>query len=265
MYNQNDQPPQRPQNPYQNGVGPQPQPRRVSDFSTTPQPTTQQQMPTKPEPNFSKPTDDIVRQENPANTIPLQPIQDPIIEKSDKTPRKVASIIGIIFAFVALSIPGLILCITAKSKAKQTNQKNSLATIGIVLNIISFFVYVGLFFVIFDLPSIFNNDQSKITYNASIVQNYAEKYQESRDVYPDELSDFEEGTIDGKKLDEYVKFTDSLDKSNAKSSIIYEYTGEFGKATGGRIRYYNLSTDSISKEVIYIGEAKENSNFLDIL
>lgn len=55
-------------------------------------------------------------------------------------PGKVMGIIGFVFAFVGLHIPGLILSIIGLAKSKKAGQKNGLALAGIILNSVFMFL-----------------------------------------------------------------------------------------------------------------------------
>lgn len=100
--------------------------------------------------------------------------------------------------------------------------------------------------------------------NAEIVKVYAETFNKNRSEFPDETLDFEEGTVDGKPLADLVKLTTDLDQDNGETSIIYQYVGKKGNASGGRILYYDFGKKSIGTEVIYLGDANQKSTFIDL-
>lgn len=69
-----------------------------------------------------------------AQTAPQQPTEDP---------GKVFSIIGIVCAFIFLQLPGLILSIIGLRKSKKAGFSTKLGVIGIILNIVTTLVSIG--------------------------------------------------------------------------------------------------------------------------
>ena len=192
------------------------------------------------------------------------------IDKSGDDPGKVLGIIGLIVAFTGINILGLILSIIGNNKSKEAGYKNSIAIVGIWLNsIFMVFVSIGL------LASITIVSYTGVTQKAktaqassyaSSVESVAEVYMAETENYPDEISDFStySSTI---AMPEGVVLLGSfseLNELNGNMSIVYQYTGEFGKASGGKIGYWDFVNNKLSESPIYIGDAKSDSVFKSI-
>jgi hypothetical protein len=273
MDNQQENQTQAPQTGFNPEPTPTPQPSETpsqpTDYNSQPTPAPQQQTEPehKPQPVFQQP-----QPLQPTSSVPsTQPEHQygQISQKPNETKPnddgKSLAIAGLILGLVALSPIGLILSIISKSKAKKASAKTELATAGIVLNII---VLIGSI----AAGSFFGYTAYKITgYNTNVKNNteivrvYADAFYEDRNEFPSELKNFDEGTVDGKIVNELVQFVDELNNENGQTSIIYQYTEKNGIATGAKIIYFDYKSNEVSDEIIYLGDADKDSTFIDIL
>lgn len=170
------------------------------------------------------------------------------------------SLIGL----VALGIIGLIIAMSGKFKAIDTDNKNPIINLSLIITIIAL---IGSFAtVILFGYSYFENVKktAEAKSNAGVVKLFAEKFNENRSTFPDEISDFDEGKVNNKNLSEIVELTDAIDQNSATNEIVYQYVGEYGAATGAKITYYDYSNENISSDIVYLGDASQSSTFVDI-
>ena len=115
-----------------------------------------------------------------------------------------------------------------------------------------------------DITARANTSQAEST--ALSMQTTAEVYQIDKGNYPDETSDFNSYNILSPLPQGVTILNRSQDLSslNGTTSILYQYTGEFGSATGGKIEYWDFTTDNISNKIMYVGDATQYSQFKDI-
>lgn len=108
---------------------------------------------------------------------------------------------------------------------------------------------------------------TKAQANASQVQKIAEAYNADNSKYPSVTADFSNSIS---KLPASVKLLTnstgadtSLTSSttNLENMVDYDYVGTAGAATGGRIQYWDFSTNAISTNIIYVGNADSSSTF----
>lgn len=221
----------------------------------------------QPTNNVLKPNNEFSTQTNEKTSLAtksfaLQPIEDQKI--TTKKQGKAVTVVGFLLAFVGLAPIGLILSAVGRSKSKKANQKNGLAIAGIILNAIVLVLMLGVGYLYFSKYFELRKYTLEAKSNAEIVENYASEFNNFKESFPNELSDFEEGTIDGKPLSDYVVLTDSIDKDDAKNSIIYQYTGDKKTATGARVIYFDYQKDQQSEDIIYLGDADESSTFINL-
>ncbi len=69
---------------------------------------------------------------------------NPVIPPQDQGKGKTLAIIGIIFAILPFQLIGLVLSIIAKVKARKGTTANTLAIVGIVLNVVFGFIVAGI-------------------------------------------------------------------------------------------------------------------------
>ncbi|MEI6228413.1 MAG: hypothetical protein WCP11_00060 [Candidatus Saccharibacteria bacterium] len=188
--------------------------------------------------------------------------------KSTDDPGRTLGIVGFVFAFIGLSIIGIILSAVGYHKSKTAGFKNGLALAGIWLNA-TFLIIIPILAAITIVSYAgvtARANASRAESNALSVQTTAEAYRADKGNYPDETSDFTSGSIliplpSGVTV---LSRLQGLDKSNGTTSTRYQYTGEFGNATGGKIEYWDFTTDNISSKVIYIGDATKYSQFKNL-
>ncbi|MBI3889322.1 hypothetical protein HY312_01950 [Candidatus Saccharibacteria bacterium] len=106
-----------------------------------PTPTTE----ARPEDVYTEP--ETVEAPEPQNDEPATPMITPSQEPKgqDQDSGKTLAIIGIVFAILPLQLIGLILSIIAKIKAKKGSSVNTIAVVGIVLNIVFGLISIGIF------------------------------------------------------------------------------------------------------------------------
>lgn len=189
--------------------------------------------------------------------------------KSLNDPGKTLGIVGFVFAFVGLSLFGVILSAIGYHKSKVAGFKNGLALAGIWINAIFLLLIIPILAMITIISYTGVTARANTSYAESTafsVQTTAEVYQADKGYYPDEISDF----ISGDMLSPLplgvtvLNRSQELNESNGRTSILYQYTGEFGNATGGRIGYWDFATNYISNNVIYVGDATQYSQFKEI-
>lgn len=104
-----------------------------------PTPTTE----ARPEDIYTEP--ETVEAPEPQNDEPTTPTSTPLQQSQDQDSGKTLAIIGIVFAILPLQLIGLVLSIISKIKAKKGSSVNTIAVIGIVLNLVFGLVSIGIF------------------------------------------------------------------------------------------------------------------------
>ncbi len=110
--------------------------------------------------------------------------------------------------------------------------------------------------------------------NAQSVQNFAEIYNADNGYYPEDIFAFKEGTV-SMELESTItvlpglpgeagKFigNELLNAANGKTSVSYACLITCNKSSGGRIAYWDYSTNARSKTIIYVGAATSTSTFV---
>jgi hypothetical protein len=110
-----------------------------------------------------------------------------------------------------------------------------------------------------------SKQMSLVMRNERLVENIVGSYRSRNDKYPTELKSL---TMDGKiKLPLSIKLLDSKDKltaDNGRATIWYQYSNGASEASGARIQYWDYGSNDISRHVIYLGDATQDSEFFDI-
>lgn len=102
------------------------------------------------------------------------------------------------------------------------------------------------------------NSQTAL-YNAQSAQSVADAYCANIGHYPSSTSDFITGSI---PLPSSINPSISAPTvNNGLTTFRWEYTGAMAAPTGGRITYWDFSTGSVSKNIIYVGSATSSSLF----
>jgi|GEM_PF-2402391 len=182
----------------QTNTNPEPQPQQVpqpqswqSQTPVTPQtqPVSEAEAPTQPIPN---PVAVEQPQVAPQSVQPTQPAFAPQqpgapIQQPAQDPGKVFSILGLVFAFIAFQLPGLILSIIGLKKSKKAGFPTTLAVVGIILN--SLFMVVGLGIIAAFTLAAYNGIQQRaqeqgIVTIADSIYNRTEAYYAANNSYP---------------------------------------------------------------------------------
>ena len=102
---------------------------------------------------------------------------------------------------------------------------------------------------------------TKAQTNAASAQKVAEAYNADNGRYPGLTSDFSSGT--STKLPAGITVSPSPPTaSNGTTNVRWEYVGSSAtSATGGRIRYWDFTTNALSTTIIYVGDATSGSTF----
>jgi hypothetical protein len=144
------------------------------------QPETQPQSVVQPQPEVEPQTQPMPQLQYVAQPTP--PIQQPATD-----PGKLFNILGLVFAFIALQVPGLILSIIGLRKSKKAGFPTTLAIVGICLNILFMIVTVG---IITAIAMVAYNGVQERTLNSSYQLNAdsiikkAEVYHMNHEIYP---------------------------------------------------------------------------------
>lgn len=131
----------------------QPQEPKKSQDKESPEPvsTPTSDMPSMP-PSSSAPTQpgapEVPAAQDPQMPTPPQPAptQTTATPPQAQDPGHTMGVVGLVLAFVGMQFIGLIVSIIARSKSKKAGFKNTLATIGIVINAI--FLVLGILWLI---------------------------------------------------------------------------------------------------------------------
>jgi uncharacterized iron-regulated membrane protein len=128
--------------------------------------------------------------ESPKSTAPVTAKSSAVTED----PGKTLAIIGIIAPFIGLALVGLILAIIANSKSKKAGFKNTLAKIGIIINIVFIFIaFIAVTISIFvavaavntlKAPVAASNTFTSSLANGDLAKAYSEASSELKAKYP---------------------------------------------------------------------------------
>lgn len=166
---------------------PEPQPQPSPPVTPT-DPETQSEAQVQPE-SAPAPTEQPQVISQPV--LPQQPTftpQQPAVQaQQPHDPGKVFNILGLVFAFIALQLPGLILSIIGLKKSKKAGFPTTLSVIGIILN--SLFMVVGLGIIAAITMVGYKGVQQRtadqtVTTNATSILKRAEVYHLENDNYP---------------------------------------------------------------------------------
>ncbi len=102
--------------------------------------------------------------------------------------------------------------------------------------------------------------------NERVVENIVGSYRSRKGKYPTETKLL---TMDSKiKIPLDIVLLDSskdkLTADNGKTMIWYQYSNGASEGSGARIQYWDYRSNSISREVIYLGDATDGSEFFDM-
>jgi len=222
----------------------------------------QVEIPNQASPNIVTPTGNNTNQPPPFQ--PSQPVQ------TTEDPGKTLGIIGLILSFIGMSVVGLVLCIIGYKKSKAVGMKNTIALVGIWLNAISMVVVIfGIIAAIVivsyaGLAAKANTSQAQS--NALSTQTYSKVFNTDNVRYPDKMVDFNAESTPSADMSPEISLlnhgTTVLNESNGRNTIWYQYTGDVGAATGGRIMYWDYLNDEMA--VYYLGDATASSTFTDL-
>ncbi len=105
---------------------------------------------------------------------------------------------------------------------------------------------------------------TKAQANGSQVQKIAEAFYADNSRYPGTRAEFSNAVT---KLPSNVTLlitTSTLGTANGEDSIDYDLVGTSGAATGGRVRYFDFTTNAVSTNIIYLGSAVSGSTFVEL-
>lgn len=113
------------------------------------------------------------------------------------------------------------------------------------------------------------NNTTRAATNAANVQKVIEAFNADCERYPSTIAEFiEENSLaycfTSARLPSNIVVTSAatpLSRTNGLTNVTYEYAGYFSAATGGRIKYWDFTTGSVSTTVIYVGSAVSSSTF----
>lgn len=126
----------------------QPEPRPPIDNLDEPQPLHQPDTLQQQRPEVT-PVPTTTSEQPPQAATPIQqpaytPQQPAPAQRPVEDPGKLFSILGLIFAFIFLQLPGLILSIIGLNKSKKAGYPTTLAIIGICLNAVTMIATIGI-------------------------------------------------------------------------------------------------------------------------
>lgn len=221
---------------------PEPQPTTQPETQAQPEaaPATVEQPQATPQP--PQPQQPVFTQ--PQVAQPLQPAHDP---------GKVFSILGLVFAFIALQLPGLILSIIGLKKSKKAGFPTTLAVVGIILNILFMVITLGVIAAI--TMAAYNGVQQRaaesgVRTTANSILLHTEAYNAENNSYPtvDQLRSAT-GTA---ALNDEEKAALKDTATPADKEIGYQTcTDTTGIVTGADIYVYSVS----EQKVINVGPA----------
>lgn len=215
----------------------------------------------------------VMEQQNFQQSQQSSPQQQPSQQQPAIDPGKTLGIVGFIMPFVGLSPVGLILSIIGHNKSKKAGIDNKLSFAGIIINavflflsVIAIVISIALMVVSYSgINAIEDTAAAKTT--ASATQFIAEARWTDNGSFPDEISDFTSNTSGQPRLPVGIIILsnlNNLNNTNGHDTVMYQYSGSFGNATGGRIMYWDFTNNKISDTPIYIGAASETSEFNNI-
>lgn len=206
----------------------------------------------------------------PTPSEPAQPVQ-PVGAPTQPTSSNIIDILAIVFAFIALQVVGIIVSAVRLHGAKVSGRKNTLALVGLILNIVTLVLSVAFaaLFLSHIIPAInegsrISNEQQIVNAggfkNAKEVELIAESYFLENEEYPTLTSEF--STVEGYSLPSGVKLSPTNPTAATAQTVIgYQYVqGAVTPAVGGRIGYWDASTNEVA--FIYVGNAAAGDRFV---
>lgn len=236
------------------------QPQQPSDYPESPQPdiTPQTQPQMQPQTQQPQPMAEFQPQVQPEvepqtqyTPQPVQPVQQPTAPATD--PGKLFSILGLVFSFIALQLPGLILSIIGLRKSKKAGFPTTLAIVGICLNIFFMIATIGVITAITLVA--YNGVQERTVEatrqtNAGSVLNKAEVYNMTYKSYPT-IEQLRSTTDSGALTDEESAALKDTDQPTGDEIGYRTCEDDMGTVTGANIYIYSNS----DKQVVNIGLA----------
>lgn len=191
---------------------------------------------------------------DPQPYAPTQPTPKPAPQTTN--PGKTAGIVGFIFAFVGLQIPGLILSIIGFNKSKRAGIGNGLALAGIILNSLGILVslivipmLVSTTLVSYNAISLrANSTASEATASAVIKQ--SELYQLNNGMYPATFEAISSAEGLGSAEASQVKIAS---RPETVSTIEFQTCG----SEGNKIGYWDYEDEEVV--YLYSGTASQSS------
>ncbi len=101
--------------------------------------------------------------------------------------------------------------------------------------------------------------------NANAVQKIAESYNADNNVYPSTIAQFTAGLTAHLPATLTVVSGNAspwgLSSTNGATAISYRYKGTIPNVTGGVIRYWDFTTNNLSTQILYVGDAVSGDTF----
>jgi type IV pilus assembly protein PilA len=105
---------------------------------------------------------------------------------------------------------------------------------------------------------------TKAQANASQVQKIAEAFYADNSRYPGTRAEFTNAVTSLPAGVTLLITTTTLSATNGENSIDYDLVGTSANATGGRVRYWDFTTNALATTVIYLGGATSGSTFVEL-
>jgi hypothetical protein len=174
----------------QTNTTPEPQPQQpVQPWQPAAPVAAEAQAPTEPEVQTQPAPTPVAVEQPQAAPQPAFTPQQPVAQMQQPAhdPGKVFNILGLIFAFIALQLPGLILSIIGLKKSKKAGFPTTLAVVGIILN--SLFMVIGLGVIAAITMAAYSGVQQRATESgvrstANAILKHAEAYSVENNSYP---------------------------------------------------------------------------------
>ena len=191
---------------------------------------------------------------DPQPYTPTQPTPQPAPQAAN--PGKTAGVVGFIFAFVGLQIPGLILSIIGFNKSKRAGIGNGLALAGIILNSLGILVslivipiLVSTTLVSYNAITLRANTVASESAASSVIK-YSEVHAADNDSYPTTFSD-----ISTSADLSYITLAKSTLTSEPEtvSTIEFQTCG----SEGNKIGYWDYEDEQVL--YLYSGTASRSS------